>query len=62
MTSITIVYESGSEVVDLDDVYFVEEVGEVQKDIRIWYSDPEYDDSDYVDYELGTIVEVDPET
>lgn len=69
----TIVYEGGSEVVegfafieelresvdpyDMSDVDFQ---GKVAPLIRVWYSDPSEDDSDYVDYECGTITEVSP--
>lgn len=64
MTSITIVYNGGSEVVDLDGVHVVEEIDtfspDGQQSIRVWHTPPDEDPSHHVDYEGGRIVEVEP--
>lgn len=69
----TIVYSGGSEVVE--DFEFIEErmdAADPYPDmmngdhaplvpvVRVWYADPEDDDSRYVDYDYGTITEVRP--
>lgn len=73
MVEATIVHRSGTE--EVEDFEFIEEIidnvdscdmspvefqGEVAPLIRVWYSDPSEDDSDYVDYEVGNVVEVSP--
>lgn len=59
--SVTILAEDGTEVVT--DFHFIEEYGELTagpRVIRVWYSDPAHDDSDYEDYRNASITEVSP--
>jgi len=61
MTEATIVYDGGSGQVS--DFHFIETVNVYNSDteaVRVWYSDPEKDDSDYEDYPLGRVIEVTP--
>lgn len=61
MVEATIVHRGGSEIVE--DFAHIEELGpldRVEHVIRVWYTDPEESDSDYVDYELGVVTEVNP--
>lgn len=61
MVEVTIVYESGSEIVS--DFEFIEEVtaySETHPDIRVWYGDPEDDDSAFDMYPNASITEVSP--
>lgn len=63
MTDITIVYEDGSETINVDEEHFIEEVDLCDAGrpaIRVWHDDPANDSDAYTDYSLGNIVEVMP--
>lgn len=61
-TSVTIDHFNGQAVVR--DFHFIEHLDYMDEltneCIRVWYSDPVDDDSDYVDYYGATITEVSP--
>lgn len=60
----TIVHNEGSVVVSgftfIEDLQYEYELPYLEKTIRVWYSDPKDDDSDYTDYEGATITEISP--
>lgn len=60
MTEATIVYHNGS--VQVSDFHSIEEMNALdvdgQQKIRVWFSDPDENSTDYTDYHNGRVAEV----
>lgn len=61
MVEVTIVHDGGSDIIK--DFAFIEEsdaFSEAHPDVRVWYGDPEDDDSQFDLYTNASITEVSP--